>query len=358
MSGYSFGKKTTAFVFSGGASLGSVELGALKALVEEGIQADMVLGTSVGSLNGAMYAYDPTMNGVKFMEKIWHTIKARNVFTPSPLTPVFNITTFGLYLISPKNLRKMILENMPFTRLEETKLPLYIIGTDIKDGTEVVFNKGLALEALMSSVAIPGVFPPQRMAGHSIVDGGIVNNAPISTAVRLGAERVVVFPIGVPSPDQEPKTVAEVLIRSFIFLLNRQLASDIQIYKKKVELIVVPPPDRIDVGPHDFSKSKLLIDQSYTKAKEWLKEDGFYPNVDTFNHPCCVHTPAINFVEATIPEAGPKATTRVKETVSRTSKTLDKKLTKKSEEFKKDLISVKDEIKEKLLGKKKDEEKE
>jgi NTE family protein len=358
MTGYSFGKKSTAFVFSGGASLGAVELGALKALVEEGIQADMVLGTSVGSLNGAMYANDPTMNGIKFMEKIWHTIKARNVFTPSPLTPVFNITTFGLYLISPKNLRKLITENMPINRLEEAKLPLYIIGTDIKTGTEIVFNKGLLLEALMSSVAIPGVFPPQRMAGNSIVDGGIVNNAPISTAVRLGAERVVVFPIGVPSSDQEPKTVAEVLIRSFIFLLNRQLATDIQLYKKKVELIVVPPPDRIDVGPHDFSKSKQLIDQSYAKAKEWLKKDGFYPNVDTFNHPCDVHSPDIKFVEATIPEAGPKATTRVKETVSRTTTSLDNTLTKKSEEFKEALISVTDEIVDKIKGKKKEEKKE
>jgi NTE family protein len=356
MTGYSFGKKTTAFVFSGGASLGAVELGALKAIVEEGIQADLVLGTSVGSLNGSMYAYDPSTKGIQFMEKIWTTIKTKNVFTPSPLVPLFNITTFGLYLISPKNLRKLITENMPFERIEEANIPLYIIGTDIKNGEEIVFNKGLLLEALMSSAAIPGVFPPQRMKGHMIVDGGVINNAPISTAVRLGAERVVVFPIGTPSPNQEPKTVAEMLIHSFIYLLNRQLATDLQLYKKKVDLIVVPPPGDINIGPHDFSKSRKLIDQSYKTAKDWLKKDGFYPNVDTLNHPCDVHTPDINFIEAITPEAGPKATTRVKETVGKTAKSIDEKLTKKTEEIKKELVAVKDEIVEKVFGKKKEEE--
>ncbi len=357
MKGYSFGSKT-AFVFSGGASLGAVEVGALKAIVEEGIQPDMVLGTSVGSLNGAMYAFNPTIEGVKAIEDIWLNIKVWNVFTPSPLTPVFNITTFGLYLISPKNLRKLITKNMQFTRIEETKIPLYVIGTDIKSGQEVVFNKGLILEALMSSAAIPGVFPPQSMHDFSIVDGGMVNNAPISTACRLGAERIVVFPIGVPSPDQEPKTVAEVLIRSFIFLLNRQLATDIQLYKDRVELIIIPPPERIDVGPHDFSKSKLLINQSYTKAKDWLRNDGFSPNADVLSHPCNVHTPNINLMEAVEPDPITKTTTRVKEGLKYTTKDVRKSIDETTEDVFQELTSAAVDIKDKLLGKKKKKDEE
>lgn len=346
----------TAFVFSGGASLGAVEAGALKAIVEYGVQADMVLGTSVGSLNGAMYAFNPTLAGVKSIEDVWLNIKVWNVFPPSPFTPVFNITTYGLNLISPKNLRKVIIENLPFTRLEETKLPLYIIGTDIKCGQEVVFNKGLALEALMSSVAIPGAFPPQRMHDYSIVDGGIVNNAPISTAVRLGAERVVVFPIGVPSADQEPRTVAEVLIRAFIFLLNRQLATDIQLYKDKVELIIIPPPDCIDVGPHDFSKSNQLIEESYSKAKEWLENDGFSPNADTNLHPCDVHTPPLNLIEAVIPKPETKATTRVKEGFKHSTKGVLKSIDDTVDVITSDLAKAADDIKKKIF--KKDKKKE
>jgi NTE family protein len=346
----------TAFVFSGGASLGAVECGALKAIVEHGIQADIVLGTSVGSLNGAMYAYNPTLEGVKAIEDVWLNIKVWDVFSPSPITPILSITTFGLNLISPKNIRKLIAEHMKFTRIEETKLPLYIIGTDVKRGQEVVFNKGLALEALMCSIAIPGVFPPQRMHDYSIVDGGMVNNAPISTAVRLGADRVVVFPIGVPSVDQEPKTVAEVLIRSFIFLLNRQLATDIQLYKDKVELIIVPPPDRIDVGPHDFSKSKQLIEESYAKAKEWLKNEGFSPNADTHPHPCDVHTPPVNLKEAVIPEPEMKVINRAKEGFKHSTKGVLKSIDDTVSGLSADLSKAADDIKKKIF--KKDKKKE
>ncbi|NHJ87790.1 MAG: patatin-like phospholipase family protein [Asgard group archaeon] len=350
MNSYSFNPKT-AFVFSGGASLGSIEVGALKAIVEHGVHADMVLGTSVGSLNGAMYASNPSIRGVQLLEEIWQNIKVWNVFTPSPVTPLVNLTTFGQYLVSPKNLRKLIEEKMPFTRIEEAKLPLYIVCTDIKTGKEVVFNKGLLIEALMSSAGIPGVFPPQHFGDKVLLDGGVLNNAPISTAVRLGAQRVVVFPIGLPS-DKEPANAMEILIHSMIYLLNRQLATDIQLYKDKTELIIVPPPDHIDVGPHDFSKSELLIKRAYAKAINWLTKEGFKPNADTISFSCDVHTPSVDLMEASIPDEGPKATARIKEA----SKSLKETLDEKADQVYTGLVTKTDEIKEKVFKKKSDED--
>ncbi len=338
MNGHSSNNPKTAFVFSGGASLGAVEAGALKAVVEHGVKADLVLGTSVGSLNGAMYAHNPTMEGVKAIEEIWNTLKVWHVFTPSPVTPIVNFTTAGQYLISPKNLRKLITDKLLFAKIEDTKIPFYVISTDIKCGEEVVFNEG--------------VFPPQHMDERTMVDGGILNNAPISTAVRLGAERIVVFPIGVPSADQEPKNLLEILIRMFIFLLNRQLSTDIQLYKDKVELVIIPPPECIDVGPHDFSKSKMLIEQSYQKAKEWLAKEGFKPNSDDHSHPCDVHTNSINFMEAVIPEPEKKATTRVKEGVKETSQAVKKSLDETADEIYSGLVKKGEELREKLSRKK------
>ncbi|HUT81915.1 MAG TPA: patatin-like phospholipase family protein [Candidatus Bathyarchaeia archaeon] len=354
MEGYTFNSKT-AFVFSGGASLGAVEVGALRAIVEHNIQADMVLGTSVGSLNGAMYAYNPTLEGVNAIERIWRSIKMRDVFPPSPVTPVVNLTTSGLHLVSPKNLRKLITEHLPFTRIEETKIPLYIISTDIKCGEEVVFNKGLAIEALMSSAGIPGVFPPLHMNDRLLVDGGIINNAPISTAVRLGAGRIVVFPIGVPSSDQEPKNVMEILIRSFIFLLNRQLATDIQLYKDKVELIIIPPPYCVNVGPHDFSKSEFLIDEAYNSAKTWLKDEGYASNPNR-SYPCDVHTLPITFIEAVTPNPEKKATSRIKENLSQTSKSLIKSFDEKTDKIYSSIVKKSEELKDKVFKSKTDED--
>ena len=105
------GEPKTAFVFSGGASLGALEVGMLKAIVEEGYKADMVFGSSVGSLNGAFYASDPTIEGVKLLEQIWRNIKTFDVFSPSVITPIKNLATFGQYLVSPKNLRKLFIMN-------------------------------------------------------------------------------------------------------------------------------------------------------------------------------------------------------------------------------------------------------
>ncbi|MHA1185391.1 MAG: patatin-like phospholipase family protein [Candidatus Heimdallarchaeota archaeon] len=305
----------TAFVFSGGGSLGAIETGALKALVEHNIQADLIVGTSVGSLIGAMFAYNPTCECVQIMEEVWGEIRTRDVFPISLFTSIVNFATSSQYTISSKKLRMLISEKIPYTRIEETKLPLFIIGSDIITGEEVVFNKGLVLEALMASVGIPGIFPPQHMKNRLIVDGGMLNNTAISTAIRLGAERIIVFPIGTPSKEIEPKNVMQVIIRNIIFRANRQLATDILLYKNQVELIIIPPPDQIDVGPHDFSKSKLLIKQAYFKANEWLKTEGFSPNAETYQQPCDVHTPQINFVEAIIPKPKMKTITNLSENI-------------------------------------------
>ena len=311
------GEPKTAFVFSGGASLGALEVGMLKAIVEEGHTADMVFGTSIGSLNGAIFAFDPTIEGVKMLEKTWRNIKTFDVFRPSVITPIKNIATFNQYLISPKKLKNLIIENIKYSKIEQTKIPLFITATDINTGDEIVFNKGLILEALLASTGIPGLFQPQRMGHRLLVDGGLVNNSPISSAVKLGAEKVVVFPIGYPyTPDQEPRNLQEIIIRTFIYLLNRQLYTDYYIYKENVQLILIPPPENIDVGPHDFSKSDILIDKSYIRTKEWLMKGGYNDLLSEYKHPCDVHSDNLNLLEAVKSEPEQPAKERVKKNIS------------------------------------------
>ncbi len=306
----------TAFVFSGGASLGAVEVGMLKAIVEHGIKPDLVLGTSVGSINGAFYAHNPTQEGVQQLEDLWKQIRTKDVFTPSALTPLKNIATFGQYLISPKNLRILISEKLPYEKMEEAQIPLYIVCADIKTGEEVVFNKGLVKEAIMCSAGIPGVFPPLHMESNVLVDGGMVNNAPISTAVKLGAERVIVFPIGFPyTPDQDPKNLGEILIPAFLYMLNRQLSADYYIYKDKVDLIIIPPPENIEVGPHDFSKSEELIQRSYDRAKKWLAKGGLEKKTDEYIKACDVHSPDLFLKEAIEPDSEKSTMDRIRENV-------------------------------------------
>ncbi|MHA1474405.1 MAG: patatin-like phospholipase family protein [Promethearchaeota archaeon] len=343
------GEPKTAFVFSGGASLGALEVGMLKAIVEEGYKADMVFGSSVGSLNGAFYAYDPTIEGVKLLEQTWRKIKTFDVFTPSVLTPIKNIATFGQYLLSTKNLRKLINDNVKYSRIEETKIPLFITATDINTGDEVVMNKGLLVEALLASSGIPGLFPPQRMGGRLLVDGGLVNNSPISSAVKLGAEKVVVFPIGFPyTPNEEPKNLTEIIIRTLIYLLNRQLSADYHIYKNKVQLIIVPPPENITVGPHDFSKSDILIDRSYKCTKNWLMKGGYHDLSIKYKHPGDIHSETLNLSEAVESQPEKPAKERVKENVSIIGAALKETISKEKQVMKQKHQASKEKLKENI----------
>lgn len=338
--------KKTAFVFAGGASLGAFEVGMLKYLVEQGIKADLVLGTSVGSLNGAFYACNPTIEGVLELEKIWAKIKFSDVFSPSPLTPVKTIFTFGKNFISSKNLRKVITEYLPIENIEETQIPLYLITTDIRRGKEVVLNKGVLLEALMSSVAIPGVFPPQHMGNYTLVDGGLLNNTPISTAVRLGAERVIVFPINFPySPSEDPKNIERMLIRTLIYVLNRQLASDFEMYKNQVELIIIPPPDDIFVNPADFSKSVMMIESAYEQTKKWYEDGGFHPQKKLPSRLHNIHSEEPLLFEAIIPEPDKTAKERIKENVAPITKKLKENINETASDVKESMESAYDSLK-------------
>ncbi len=336
----------TAFVFAGGASLGAFEAGMLKYLVEQEIKADMVLGTSVGSLNGAFYACDPSLEGVQKLEEIWHNIKFTDVFTPSPLTPVKSLFTFGKNLISPKNLRKVITQFLPNKRIEDAEIPLYLISTDIRTGQEVVLHKGILLEALMCSVAIPGVFPPQHMDNFTLVDGGLVNNTPISTAVRLGADRVVVFPIIFPyTPEKDPLNLEHMLIRTLLYILNRQLATDFYLYKDQVEIIIIPPPKDMFINPMDFSKSADMISSAYKATKEWYEQGGFHPQQTLISALADVHSKKPILFESIEPTPDKKAMARIKENVSPIADKLKTNINEKASKIKQSMDSTTEGIK-------------
>ena len=339
----------TAFVFSGGASLGALEVGMLKALTEYGIQADFVIGTSVGSLNGAFYAYNPTAAGVVQLEAIWDEVTFKNVFSPSPITPVKNLLTFGKHLISPKNLRHLLQKHLPYQKFEETKIPFYAVTTDLKTGREIVFNRGLVLEALMGSVAIPLVFPPQYMENFMLFDGGVVNNSPISTAVKLGAERVIVFPIGyLNTPDTYPKNLEEVLVRALLYLLTRQLTTDYHLFKDKVDLRIIPSPPGLHLNPIDFSRSAELIQAAYVHVQEWLENGGWESNAPPESFPCDIYSEDVLLCEAVEPFKDKPAKERIKENLEEITSVVKENLEEKVDKLKDSYDKSKTHIKEKL----------
>ena len=197
------GQARTAFVLAGGGSLGAVEVGMLQALVERGVAPDLVIGSSVGAINGAYFAAHPDRAGVEGLASIWRNLRRSDIF---PLGLVHGLLGFlgrRPNLIDPGKLRALLERHLP-GHFEETKVPLHVVSTDVLSGEEVLLASGPLVEAVLASAAIPAVFPPAKLGGRELVDGALASNTPLAAALKLGAERLIVLPTGhscaLPSP--------------------------------------------------------------------------------------------------------------------------------------------------------------
>ena len=266
------GRRKVAFVLSGGASLGAVQVGMLQALQERGVRPDLVVGTSAGALNGAWSAGAYSADGLAELERIWLGLRRGRVFPVSPRTAVAGLIGRRDSLISPHGIDGFIREHLLFERLEDSPIPMHVVATDITDGREVVLSAGPTHPALMASVAIPGIFPPVEINGRWLVDGGIANNTPISVAIALGADELWVLPSGMTRVEEAaPKSALGMVLQAGMLMSLQRLAMDIKRYEKEVKLHAVPPPPAIRTSPVDFGRSSELIAQARDTTREWLR---------------------------------------------------------------------------------------
>jgi NTE family protein len=264
---------STAFVLSGGASLGAVQVGMLRALLEHRITPDLVVGSSVGAVNGGWLAGDPNLAGVERLTEIWQSIGRSEIFPVHPLAGLLGFLGRRSHLVPADSLERLLRRHLPFASLERARLPLHVVATDVVTGVEVLLSSGDAVRAILASAAIPGVFPPVRIGAHHLIDGGVVNNSPISHAVRLGATAVYVLPTGYSCALPEvPRSALGMVLHALNLMTVQRLRIDIERYEAEVELHVIPPPCPLSVSPADFGRTAELIATSHTTASGWLDE--------------------------------------------------------------------------------------
>lgn len=277
----STGQERTALVLAGGGSLGAVQVGMLKALVRYGFVPDLVVGASVGAINGAYYAAEPNREGVARLERIWKRLTRRGIFPFSPVTGLLSLVGRTSHLVAATPLRSLIESELPCSSLEETRIPCHVVATDVLNGAEVVFSSGPAPPALLASAAIPAVFPNVLIDGRFLMDGGVANNTPISTALRLGATRVIVLPTGMSCAiDKPPRGVLATALHALNLLIMRQLEEDAARCAQHGKVVIVPPLCPLIVTPYDFSHSGELIHRAEVSTRLWLKRGGLDGNVE------------------------------------------------------------------------------
>ena len=266
------GNARTAFVLSGGASLGAVQPGMLRALYERGVGPDLIVGTSAGALNGAFIASrPPTAATALELAEVWRGVGSGNVFPLNPLTGFLGFFGASDHLVSDHGLRKLVAGHLELGALEDSRIPLHVIATDLLSGRELRLSRGNALEAVMASAAIPGVFPAIEWKGRQLIDGGVANNTPILDAIELGADRIYVLPTGNACDLPEaPGGAVAMLLHAMSLLVMRRLLLEIEALRDRAELIVLPPPCPLTVAPIDFSHADELIRRGYEDSRDYL----------------------------------------------------------------------------------------
>ncbi|MFS8099031.1 patatin-like phospholipase family protein [Lentzea alba] len=260
---------TTAFVFAGGGSLGAVEVGMLTALTEADIRPDLVVGTSVGAANAVWYAANPS--DVDGLVELWTGLSRTDVFPIRPVRGLLGLLGFRDHLVPNSALRRLLTRSLGDLDLGRTRIAAHVGATDVLSGAEVLLSSGNAVDAVLASTAIPAVFPSLLLDGRYLVDGGAVNNAPVSHAFELGADRIWVLPTGyacaLTSP---PRSAVGIALQALTLLVNHRLARDVERYRDSVDLRVVPSLCPLRVSPGDFSHSRELITAAHESTSTWL----------------------------------------------------------------------------------------
>jgi NTE family protein len=264
----------TTFVLAGGGSFGAVQVGMLRALVEHGVAADAVIGSSVGAINGAWFAGSPHAGGVARLESIWRGLRRSDIF---PLTwrAVAGLLGRRDFVVDPGALRALLEQHLPYREIREAAVPLHVVATDLLGGGTVRLSDGPVVEAVMASCAIPAAFPPVRVGERYLIDGAVAANTPISVAVECGAERVIVLPTGFACALKvPPRGALACALQAITLLTAHQLVGEIEQLRGRVEIITVPPLCPLAVSPYDFSRGAELIERAAEQTRRWLAGGG------------------------------------------------------------------------------------
>ncbi len=189
------GRPAEAVVFSGGGSLGAAQVGALRALYEAGVRPDVVVGCSVGALNAACLAVDPTLERVVELEGVWRSLQQGDVFPDNRVSVVTRFLRRAGHLYSPRALAELVERCVPVADLSRTAIPCHVVTTDLLAGEPRWWTSGRPTDVLLASACLPALFPPVELGGSLHVDGGVVCPVPLQRALDTGARRVWVLDV-------------------------------------------------------------------------------------------------------------------------------------------------------------------
>ena len=270
------GQGGTAFVLGGGGVLGAAEVGMLQALFEHGIRPDLIVGTSVGAINGAFVAADPSVGAVDVLRAVWEELASERIFAGSVLSRMGTLVRTRTHLHPREPLRDLLAAHLPVRTFAELAVPFQCVAASIEQAAERWFTAGSLIDAVLASSAVPGLLPPVELDGEHFLDGGLVHSIPVGRAVALGADTIYVLHVGrIDQPLRPPTWPWEVGLVAFEIARRHRFAADLAALPPGATVHVLPsgdpaPPGAGNLRYRDFSAVPARIEQAHAAARAYL----------------------------------------------------------------------------------------
>jgi NTE family protein len=271
----------TAIVLGGGGVLGAVQVGMVRALVEVGVRPDLVVGTSVGALNGAVIAALPLDEVADRLDALWRSPDVRTLFAAGTVRRLREIARSGVAAHSSAPLRRAVAAVLGDRHIENLPVRFTCCAASIEDAAEHWFDRGPVVDAVLASAAVPGILPPAVVEGRHYLDGGLVNSIPLGQAVELGADRIFVLQVGrIDQPLRPPKRPWEVALVAFEIARRHRYARDLASVPHHVEVHVLPAGEgsaprwdsRAALRYRDLAAAGSRITAAHRASAEYLRD--------------------------------------------------------------------------------------
>lgn len=267
----------TAFVLGGGGLLGASQVGMLRALFEDGIRPDVVLGTSVGAVNGLFVAADPGLDAVERLARLWASLLRSGVFAGSLFRQAASLARHRTHLHPAEPLRALLRANLSVSRIEELAVPFQCVAASIERAGAHWFTSGPIIDAVAASCAVPGLLPPAAVDGEHFFDGGLVDSIPVGRAMQLGAREIYVLHVGrVERPLRVPRWPWEVGLVAFEIARRHRFVEAMSTLPEGHRVHVLPAGDprtplvRVRYG--DTRRVSERIEAAYAASRHFLAQ--------------------------------------------------------------------------------------
>jgi NTE family protein len=267
---------TTAFVLSGGGSLGAVQVGMLQALSSAGVEPDLLVGTSAGAVNATWVAgHGMSIDSLGELAGLWRRLRRPDLFPLHPYRVLGALLGRGAAMSSSDRLGRLVRDHAAFEDLAEAPIETHLVATDLLTGHSVLLAAGPVDAAVRASAAVPGLYPPVLIEGRHLVDGGVAQHSGVRHAAALGATTIWVLPTGYPCAlSRPPRTAVGVALQALTLLIQERLITDVAAHPPGVTVKLLPPLCPLTVSAADFSQAADLVDRARRATGRWLAEGG------------------------------------------------------------------------------------